>query len=333
MGELYIMRHANSYYNDLDIFAGNLDIPLSASGIEKALELGRKFQYHNLDMVFVSEQTRSYDTAILLLSQIKHLNKIPIRLNSRSELDKYDLNRYLPIFRYSELNERDYGVLQNLEKEESEKQFGKETIRRWRREFEEGPIGGEKFTAIVSRVANFYYDTLLPYIHSHDVLIVAHQNSIRALYYLMYNVLKDELNDIEFDNGEIIHIHFDQNSSINNSYPKNVMVMAAGYGRRMGKLTENMPKSLLTLNKHSLIDYSLTFFAQNDQYHATIVYGPLPDKWSGIINRYHKFSQKIEFLRTDNSVTYEEQLLKNYAQMKNKSKDRKSTRLNSSHAR
>ncbi|WP_302999267.1 histidine phosphatase family protein [Thomasclavelia spiroformis] len=313
------MRHANSYYNDLKMYAGNLDIPLSPKGIECALDFGKEFEYKNFDMVFVSEQSRSYETAILFLSQIKELDKIPIKLNSRSELDNFDTNKYLPIFSYAELNERDYGILQNKEKNESEKKFGKETIRRWRREFDDGPMGGEKFTEIVSRVANFYYDILLPYMHSYDVLIVAHQNSIRALYYLMFNVLKDEVDDIEFSNGQILHIHFDKNASINDSHPKNVIVMSAGKGKRMGKMTANTPKSLLDINGHTLIDYSLSFIAQNEQYRASIIYGHLAEKWNGIINKYHKYNGRIEFLKTNKNETYEKQLISSYLKIEKKS--------------
>ena len=95
--------------------------------------------------------------------------------------------------------------------------------------------------------------------------------------------------------------------------------MSAGKGKRMGKMTANTPKSLLDINGHTLIDYSLSFIAQNEQYRASIIYGHLAEKWNGIINKYHKYNGRIEFLKTNKNETYEKQLISSYLKIEKKS--------------
>ena len=111
MGRLYVMRHSVTYYIEIGRYAGNMDIPLSKSGIEDAINLGKNYNYKNFDVVFTSQLSRSYDTAMLFLSQLD-LKKIPIKL-SFEEYQNWRKTDFLPIVQFKELNERDYGILQN----------------------------------------------------------------------------------------------------------------------------------------------------------------------------------------------------------------------------
>lgn len=208
MGKLYIVRHSVSYYNELGKFAGNQDIPLSKKGIQDSIALGKKIKQMypniNLDLVFTSTLSRAFDTAVLLLSELD-LGKIPIKI-SRKRLNNFNDHCMLPIVQFAELKERDYGILQNMDKEDVSRLIDPLLLRKWRRSFYSGPQKGESFEQVYFRTKNFYEESFLPQIKNKDIMIVAHQNTIRALYMLINDISAECIDLIEFANGEIIYI-------------------------------------------------------------------------------------------------------------------------------
>lgn len=316
MGNLYIVRHSLSYFNEQQKYAGNQDIPLSKRGIIDSIELGKKFNYlyHdcNIDAVFTSTLSRSFDTAILLLSEL-NLQKTPIKI-SRRKFTNYNKLDMLPIVSFSELNERNYGILQNMDKHEVENLIHPEVLYNWRRNFYAGPVKGETFENVVSRVARFYFDILLPVLKEKDILLVAHQNTIRALYYLIYNVDKLAIKDIEFENSEIWTINYDDILNKEEIIRKNVIIMAAGKGTRMKDLTVNMPKPLLDLAGRELISYSIEYL-HKESFNITITYSYLKEKWDNFKKKY----PYINYCYTDSELLYWEDFLYAYSQTKKKS--------------
>lgn len=209
MGNLYIIRHSVSYYNENEIFAGNMDIPLSSNGIKESIKIGEEFRNSNfdknIDIVFTSTLSRSFDTALLFLSKQK-LSKTPIVLTRKCIKTKKYFDSFIPIFKISNLNERNYGILQNMTKADVEKMYSSKQIYEWRRAFHSGPTAGETFEQVYNRVKEFYDTCLLSILKEKDVLIVAHQNTIRALYMIIYDISKNDISEIEFPNSKLIFI-------------------------------------------------------------------------------------------------------------------------------
>lgn len=308
MGKLFVMRHSVTYYNENDRFAGNQDIPLSKNGIMDALQMGAKFTYENFDLVFTSSLSRSYDTAVLFLSQL-HLDKVPIRI-SKEKLRTFTRKDLLPIVQFEELDERNYGILQDMDKHTIANSIPAETLKSWRRDYYEGPIDGETFQQVVSRVAKFYYSILLPALKSKDVLVVAHQNTMRALYYLVYNINKDDMDDIEFQNTDMWTVNFDSITSSKTYVPKNIVVLANSIGSKMPALTENTPKALIDINGKPLISYPIDYLRTHG-FNISVVYSHLKEKWNGFI----ACNKDIEFIYSPPEQTYHDNLISYFQNM------------------
>lgn len=208
MAKLYLMRHSTTYYNESDKFAGVLDIPLSPKGIDDAIKFGELHKGIAIDYVYVSSLSRSLDTALLFLSSAYN-KKVPIICKRRKVSLKIE-NEFLPIVKCSELNERHYGKLQNLSKKRVDEIYGKEQVFLWRRDFNMGPPSGEAFVSIVERVESFFKINLIEKLcRDKNILVVAHQNTLRALWYLIFGTSEALIKDIEFDNNQLTEVTFE----------------------------------------------------------------------------------------------------------------------------
>lgn len=208
MTKLFLMRHSLTYYNENEKFAGILDIPLSPKGINDAIALGRANKGIPVDCVYVSSLSRSLDTALLFLSSAYNA-KTPIICKRRKISAKIE-REFLPIIKCSELNERNYGKLQNLTKKKVDELYGREQVLLWRRDFYMGPPAGESFVSILERVESFFQlDLMVKLMRDKNVLIVAHQNTLRALWYIIFNTSENAMKEIEFDNNQLIEITFE----------------------------------------------------------------------------------------------------------------------------
>ena len=110
----------------------------------------------------------------------------------------------VPIVSDAALNERDYGALTGLNKDEARQKFGPEQVHLWRRSCAVSPSGGESLRDTVARVLPFYVVHILPIImQSNAVLIVAHGNSLRALLLVLEKLSADEIMQVELKTGEM----------------------------------------------------------------------------------------------------------------------------------
>lgn len=208
MAKLFLMRHSTTYYNENEKFAGILDIPLSPKGINDAIAFGRANQGISVDYVYVSSLSRSLDTALLFLSSAYNA-KTPI-ICKRRKISATVENEFLPIIKCAELNERNYGKLQNLSKTRVDELYGREQVFLWRRDFNMGPPAGESFVSILERVGSFFeFDLMVNLKRDKNILIVAHQNTLRALWYLIFKTSETAIKEIEFDNNQLIEINFE----------------------------------------------------------------------------------------------------------------------------
>ena len=130
MKNILLIRHGQSEWNKLNLFTGFKNIELSSQGVEEANKAGQNFKELQLkfDLVFTSELKRAQDTAKIILENLSQWEE----LNDKGKIVK-NIN----------LNERDYGDLTGLNKQETAEKFGEEQVHKWRRGYSDQPPNGE----------------------------------------------------------------------------------------------------------------------------------------------------------------------------------------------
>lgn len=182
MPNLVIVRHGQSLWNLENRFTGWIDIDLSPKGIEEANQAGEKLVDYKFDEAFTSALTRAQRTLKIILEIIGQEN-IPIQ---------YD----------KALNERMYGDLQGLNKDEMRKKFGDEQVRIWRRSYDVAPPGGESLQDTAARVIPYWESKILPELRAgKNILISAHGNSLRALVMYLEKLTKEQILETEIPTG------------------------------------------------------------------------------------------------------------------------------------
>jgi 2,3-bisphosphoglycerate-dependent phosphoglycerate mutase len=161
---LVLVRHGESEWNKLNLFTGWKDPALSEKGIAEAHKAGQllKAQGLQFDIAFTSALKRAQHTLDIMLEELGQ-QAVPIRRDQR-------------------LNERDYGDLSGLNKDEARKRWGEKQVHIWRRSFDVPPPGGESLQDTARRVLPYYESQIWPEVAAgRNVLLSAHGNSLRAL--------------------------------------------------------------------------------------------------------------------------------------------------------
>ena len=161
---LVLVRHGQSEWNRLNLFTGWRDPDLTERGVIEARWAGRliKTQGVKFDAAFTSGLKRAQNTLDIILSEIDQTS--------------------VPITRDVKLNERDYGDLSGLNKDEARKKWGDEQIMLWRRSYDIPPPGGESLKDTAARVLPYYEANIWPLLQAgKNVIVTAHGNSLRAL--------------------------------------------------------------------------------------------------------------------------------------------------------
>jgi len=198
MNKLILLRHGQSIWNLENRFTGWKDIPLSDQGIREAKASGTLMKSHNIaiDLVFSSVLERANETAKLAISEMS-LNHL---WNEKKELI---MNRD------QALNERDYGDLVGLNKQETSDKYGKEQVHTWRRSYNVPPPGGESLKDVVKRVSPFYKSQIETEINKEkNILISAHGNSLRAMMICVGLYRGEEISKIELPTGSPFVIYY-----------------------------------------------------------------------------------------------------------------------------
>ena len=162
--QLVLVRHGQSDWNLKNLFTGWKDPDLTPLGIEEAKAAGARLKAKGLafDIAFTSALVRAQHTLTLALA----------------ELGQSDLHT----IRDQALNERDYGELSGLNKDDARKKWGGEQVHVWRRSYDIAPPGGESLKDTVARVLPYYAQEILPCVlRGERTLVAAHGNSLRAL--------------------------------------------------------------------------------------------------------------------------------------------------------
>jgi len=191
MPKLILLRHLQSQWNKENKFTGWTDVPLSKEGIESAKETTEKLAGFKIDKIYTSPLIRNRETVSLILEN----------------LGKKDL----PIIIDKALDERNYGKLQGLNKDEVKKQYGEEQVRLWRRSWDNAPPGGESLKDVFKRAIPFYQKYIEKDLkEGKNVLIVASHNSLRAIVKYVERVSDEDIINLEIPYGGLIVYTLDE---------------------------------------------------------------------------------------------------------------------------
>jgi 2,3-bisphosphoglycerate-dependent phosphoglycerate mutase len=181
---LVLVRHGQSEWNLKNLFTGWKDVDLTEQGVEEARTAGRKLKAEGIqfDVAFTSSLKRAQRTLDLILDELGQKN--------------------LPITRDQALNERDYGDLVGLNKDDARKKWGDEQVLQWRRSYDVPPPGGESLKDTVARALPYFVQEILPRVlRGERTLVAAHGNSLRALIMVLERLTPEQILKRELGTG------------------------------------------------------------------------------------------------------------------------------------
>ncbi|MCH9632060.1 MAG: 2,3-bisphosphoglycerate-dependent phosphoglycerate mutase [Chlamydiae bacterium] len=217
MKKLILLRHGQSQWNLLNRFTGWVDVSLTDKGIKEAQSAGRKIKDIPIDIIFTSELVRAQMTAILAME--KHESNEPLLfIHSKGKGKQWGIDSCLkeavemciPTHVSWRLNERFYGKLQGMNKDEARKKFGKDQVHIWRRSFDIPPPGGESLKMTLKRTLPYFKNEILPQLKKKNVLIAAHGNSLRAISMFLEDLSQEEVLKLEIPTGKPIIYGYDK---------------------------------------------------------------------------------------------------------------------------
>lgn len=182
---LVLVRHGQSEWNKLNLFTGWKDPNLTQKGIAEASQAGEKLKDMSIkfDLMYTSVLQRAQLTGTIILEKLDQLN-IPIEKNVN-------------------LNERDYGDLTGMNKDQARAEFGEEQVHIWRRSYDVPPPGGESLKNTYDRVVPYFKEKVLAQLESgKNILIAAHGNSLRSLVKYIENISEENILKFEIATGE-----------------------------------------------------------------------------------------------------------------------------------
>jgi 2,3-bisphosphoglycerate-dependent phosphoglycerate mutase len=195
MARLVLLRHGESQWNLENRFTGWVDVPLSPRGMQEAKNAGEKLRIFKFDRAFTSVLARANETLRLVLEAIGQ-TAVPI------EKDKA-------------LNERMYGELQGLNKDETVKKYGEAQVKIWRRSYDVCPPGGESLKDTAERVLPYYEQTIKPYVLKGDtILVAAHGNSLRALIMELEQLSREQVLELNIPTGAPLLYEVDKTGKV-----------------------------------------------------------------------------------------------------------------------
>lgn len=223
MAKLFLLRHFKSQWNENNRFAGWVDNPLSKSAVLEAKNVAEKliippgpldhFPSLNFSVIYTSPLIRNMETILRMFDNFTRKYPIFLHLDGGKMQNWGQFegeNDYIPVFVSESLNERYYGRLQGLNKNEVKKRYGEEMVHLWRRGFKERPPGGESLKSVFKRAVPFYKKHVESDLKAEkNVLLVASHNSLRALIKHIEGIKDEEIVDVELNFGALLEYEFD----------------------------------------------------------------------------------------------------------------------------
>jgi 2,3-bisphosphoglycerate-dependent phosphoglycerate mutase len=195
---LVLVRHGESEWNRLNLFTGWRDPDLSEKGIAEARRAGQllKEEGFRFDVAFTSALKRAKRTLDIILDELGQTNIATIEDQA--------------------LNERDYGDLAGLNKDEARRRWGEEQVHIWRRSYDVNPPGGESLKDTAARTLPYYEARIWPEVKAgRNVIVAAHGNSLRSIVMKLDGLSRDEVVALEIPTGVPIVYKLDGDGRVN----------------------------------------------------------------------------------------------------------------------
>ena len=188
---LILVRHGQSEWNAKNLFTGWKDPGLTDQGVSEAKNAGKLILEQNIefDVMYTSMLSRAQKTGDIILGILNH--------------------KEIPIIKNEALNERHYGSLAGLNKDDARKKWGDEQVHIWRRSFDIPPPDGESLKDKADRVLPYFETEIMPKVISgSSILIAAHGNSLRALIMKLDSISPEDIVELEIPTGAPIQYEF-----------------------------------------------------------------------------------------------------------------------------
>lgn len=185
-GTLVLVRHGESRWNNCNRFTGWVDVPLSEQGIQEAELCAKHCTKFSFNAVYTSALVRAQATATIILASQNRNGIFQHAEDPRYKRWIHDSNQCggddIPIFETHLLNERYYGVLQGMNKDDARQKYGLEKVESWRRGFKFRPPKGESLKDVFGRVFPYFETEIVPRVRRGEtVLVSSHGNALRAI--------------------------------------------------------------------------------------------------------------------------------------------------------
>ncbi|XP_050159948.1 2,3-bisphosphoglycerate-dependent phosphoglycerate mutase 1-like [Malus sylvestris] len=206
---LILIRHGESLWNEKNLFTGCVDVPLSKKGVEEAIEAGKRISNIPVDMIYTSALIRAQMTAMLAMTQHRR-KKVPVIMHNESDqarawsqiFSEDTIKQTIPVVADWRLNERMYGELQGLNKQETADRYGKEQVHEWRRSYDIPPPNGESLEMCAQRAVAYFKDQIEPQLLAgKNIMIAAHGNSLRSIIMYLDKLTSQEVISLELSTG------------------------------------------------------------------------------------------------------------------------------------
>lgn len=181
---LVLVRHGESQWNLENRFTGWVDVPLSEKGIDEAKKAGERLKKEGIhfDKAYVSVLQRAQNTLKLILEKLGQEN--------------------IPLEKDKALNERHYGDLQGLNKNETAKKFGEEQVKIWRRSYDIAPPGGESLKDTAARTLPYFQNEVCKDLKNGlNILVAAHGNSLRSIIMHLDKLTREQVLELNLATG------------------------------------------------------------------------------------------------------------------------------------
>ena len=188
---LILVRHGQSEWNAKNLFTGWKDPGLTDQGVSEAKNAGKLILEQNIefDVMYTSMLSRAQKTGDIILGILNH--------------------KQIPVIKNEALNERHYGSLAGLNKDDARKKWGEEQVHIWRRSFDIPPPDGESLKDTADRVLPYFETEIMPKVISgSSILIAAHGNSLRALIMKLDSISSEDIVKLEIPTGAPIQYEF-----------------------------------------------------------------------------------------------------------------------------
>ena len=183
MATMILLRHGQSVWNAANIFTGWTDVDLSEVGEAEAAQAGEELSEMQIDVIHTSELIRAQRTAEIVMEHNRVSSDVPTHFDLR-------------------LNERHYGALQGLDKDETREKYGAEQVHIWRRSYDVPPPEGESLAMCAERTLPYLTEAIIPDLEAgKTVLVSAHGNSLRSIVMKIEGLSKEDVLSLEIPTG------------------------------------------------------------------------------------------------------------------------------------